>query len=276
MISNARFILIILLSIIITPVLAQETICLSPTQSHKIESEYLNETREYWVALPLNYSDSVSYPVIFVLDAEWRFELVRQIAFDLGGHQKIDRSIIVGIPHIEVEKKRGQDLTFSHSKVEFDGEEVDWYDDSNAGRAEKFYDFLTKELIPDLSNNYPTNNHNTLIGHSYGGYFGAYILDRPHPFEILHLYDPSIWYSNGEVTKKLKNSSSIKPVKIHLTYQGKPAFHREKIEEFILELEKRKESIDFSVNYYEHENHFSIFLDSFYKGIQRTNHPEKK
>ncbi|MCS5489853.1 alpha/beta hydrolase [Algoriphagus limi] len=274
--SKSRLIFISILSLILQPVLAQETICLSPTQSHKIDSEFLKETREYWVALPLNYSDSISYPVIFVLDAEWRFELVRQIAFDLGGHHKIDRSIIVGIPHIEVEKKRGQDLTFSHSKIEFDGDIVDWYDDSNSGGAEKFYDFLTKELIPDLSNNYPINNHHTLIGHSYGGYFGAYILDRQHPFEILHLYDPSIWYSDGEVTRKLKSNPSIKPVKIHLTYQGKPAFHREKIEEFIQELEKQKESISLSVEFYELENHFSIFLDSFYKGIQLTNHPEKK
>lgn len=274
--SHTSLIFIITLSLFAFPALAQETICLSPVQSHKIDSEYLNETREYWVALPLNYSDSISYPVIFVLDAEWRFELVRQIAFDLGGHHKIDRSIIIGIPHVEVEKKRGRDLTFSHSKVEFDGEKVDWYNESNSGGAEKFYDFLTKELIPDFSKNYPSNDNLTLIGHSYGGYFAAYILNRQHPFEILHLYDPSIWYSNGEVTKKLKNSSSIKSVKIHLTYQAKPLFHREKIEEFIEELNQKKESIELSVDFYEHENHFSIFLDSFYKGIQLTNKPKGK
>ncbi|NVJ85395.1 MAG: alpha/beta hydrolase [Algoriphagus sp.] len=256
--------------------MAQETICLSPAHSHKIDSKYLNETREYWVALPLNYSDSVSYPVIFVLDAEWRFELVRQIAFDLGGHQKIEKSIIVGIPHVEVEHKRGQDLTFSHSQVEFDGEKVDWYNEQNSGSAEKFYNYLTKELMPDLSKNYLINNHHTLIGHSYGGYFGAYLLGRAHPFEILHLYDPSIWYSDGEVTEKLKGNSSIKPVKIHLTYQPKPEFHKRKIEEFIEALKGKNEFIDLSIAFYEHENHFSIFLDSFYKGIQLTNQPLKK
>ena len=251
--------------------IAQETICINKATEHTIHSKHLNEDRSYWVSLPLRYADSLSYPVIYVFDAEWRFELVRNIIFDLGANKTIDNSIVVGIPHIDVENKRGQDLTFSQSRVEYDGEQVDstWYNDSNAGHGMAFFNYLTKELIPDVNKNYSTNKHETLIGHSYGGYFGGYILSLNHPFEVLHIYDPSIWYNNGEVINRFKNSEHQKEVTIHLTYQPIPAFHKNKIEDFIKELEKHN-TIRLSTQFYKDETHNSLYLDSFYKGILKT------
>lgn len=250
----------------------QDTICVSQTIEHKIFSEHLQEERNYWISLPLNYDDSLSYPVIYVFDAEWRFELIKSIAFDLGGNRKIQKSIIVGIPHIDWKEQRGIDLTFSHSRIEYDGEEVDstFYNDSNSGGADKFYQYLTKELIPNVNKNYSTNNHETLIGHSYGGYFGGYILSMKHPFEVIHIYDPSIWFSNGEVTERFKQRTNKQATTIHLTYQSIPEFHKNKIEAFIEVLEKDS-SITLSKKLYEAETHNSLFLDSFYRGILLTN-----
>jgi len=142
----------ILLAILVSMniVVAQDTLCINAAFQHDLVSKQLNETRNYWVSLPYDYSDSQSYPVVYVLDAEWRFDLVRNIAFDLGVTNKIQKSIIVGIPHIEWEFKRGVDLTFSASRIEYDGEVVDstWYDASNSGGAENFYNYFVKELIP--------------------------------------------------------------------------------------------------------------------------------
>ena len=224
----------LILFLTLTKVFAQDTICVNQTIKHSIESKYLNESRDYWVSLPLYYSDSLSYPVIYVFDAEWRFDLIKSITFDLGANKKIQNSIVIGVPHIEMEKKRGQDLTFSQSRTEYDGDTVDstWYNESNSGSGMKFYNYLTKELIPDVNRLYSTNNHETLIGHSYGGYFGAYILSLEHPFEIIHMYDPAIWYSNGEVIRNFKNKTYTQKTKIYLTYQPVPKFHKSKIEEF--------------------------------------------
>ena len=253
---------------------AQDTICLSPAIAHEIESKELGETRSHWVKLPLHYSDTLSYPVIYVLDAEWRFELVSHLAFDLGGHDKIRKSIIVGIPHINLDK-RGIDLTFSHSRVEYDGEAVDstFYNRSNSGGAERFYKYLTTELIPDVNRKYPTSDHESLIGHSYGGYFGGYILSLDHPFEVIHMYDPSIWYSNCEVTTRISKTKLHKPVKVYLTYQPEPEFHKLKIEELISELSEN-DMIELLEIEYRDETHYSLFLDSFYHGIQITNVPK--
>ncbi|MEL7223027.1 MAG: alpha/beta hydrolase-fold protein, partial [Bacteroidota bacterium] len=104
---------------------AQDRICINEAIEHKIMSSHLQEERTYWVSLPLRYSDSLSYPVIYVLDAEWRFDLLRNIIFELGAWEKMEQSIVVGIPHIDWKNQRGIDLTFSHSRVEYDGEAVD-------------------------------------------------------------------------------------------------------------------------------------------------------
>lgn len=251
---------------------AQDTLCRDRTISHTIHSEYLDDDRDYWVSLPLRYSDSLQYPVIYVFDAEWRFDLVKNITFDLGANKKIENSIVIGIPHIDWKAKRGQDLTFSQSRIEYDGETVDatWYNDSNSGQGMKFYQYLTKELIPDVNRSYATNQHETLIGHSYGGYFGAYLLSLEHPFEVIHMYDPSVWFSNGEVTRRLREGNSQKSLKIHLTYQPVPEFHKNKVEELIKVLEGKK-NIRLTKELYPNDTHNSLFLDSFYQGIIKTN-----
>lgn len=264
---------ILFLVLFLNTATAQERTCFTSSIKNSINSKELNETRDYWVSLPLNYSDSLDYPVIYVLDAEWRFDLVKNIAFDLGGNNKIQKSIIVGIPHVDWKNRRGKDLTFSQSRIEYDGEAVDstWYNSLNSGGGNYFYNYLANELIPDVNKNFSTNGHETLIGHSYGGYFGGYLLSLDHPFEVLHIYDPSAWYSNGEIIKKIQNRDfNFRPVRMHITYQPKPAFHKQKIEEFIEQLMSIPE---FSVTRkcYKEETHNSLFLDSFYTGIQLTN-----
>ena len=55
-----------------------------------------------------------------------------------------------------------------------------------------------------------------------------------------HIFDPSMWYSNGEVIDRFKAKPYEKQTTIHLTYQPVPAFHKEKIEAFIEALKKNE------------------------------------
>ncbi|MEM6770616.1 MAG: alpha/beta hydrolase-fold protein [Bacteroidota bacterium] len=269
-----QFLLSICFSLVLLVSLkAQEALHHEPGIKHVMNSEYLGEAREYWVSLPFRYADTASYPVIYVLDAEWRFNLTRHIVFDQGGNDIIERAIIVGIPHVEVMEKRGRDLTFSQSRTEYDGDTVDstWYNSTNSGGGQHFYRYLVEELIPAVNSKYATNGHETLVGHSYGGYFGGYLLSLPHPFEVLHIYDPSIWFSGGEVIDRFKSSlhKESLPVAVHITYQPKPLYHREKIEAFIRELEGT-EGITVTKRFYPHLSHNALFVDSFYDGIRLT------
>lgn len=248
---------------------AQVDTCMFSFKKHLIESKPLKETREYWVSLPMNYDSTKKYPVMYVLDAEWRFELIRNLAYDLSGNKKIPHHIIVGIPHVDWEFKRGQDLTFSHSRMEYDGEKVDstWYNEGNSGKAKYFYEYLKNELMEDIDKNYPTSGQNVLIGHSYGGYFGAYLLSEKQPFRKMLLFDPSIWYSDGEAIEKMKDSTNMSDsTEVYISYQIEPVFHKEKIEELI-ELIKKHPQIKLSYRKFENETHNSLFIYSFLEGI---------
>ncbi len=249
---------------------AQEASCFVEVNKHKIVSKYLNQEREYWVSLPMNYQASKAYPVIYVLDAEWRFDLIRTIAYDLSGNKKMPHHIIVGIPHIEMEKQRGIDMTFSHSNIEYDGETVDttWYNSGNSGGAMKFFKYLNNEVISDVGNHYKTNGNNILVGHSYGGYFGGYILSLKHEFTALQIYDPSMWFSEGEAEDQIKKHlSNDQNAHVFISYQFKPKYHKEKIASFIKTL-SQFENIRLAVKEYPNETHNSLFMDSFIQGMR--------
>lgn len=250
--------------------IAQMDTCINRTLKYKIISEHLQESREYWVSLPMRFDSSKKYPVIYVLDAEWRFDLIRNLAYDLAGNRKIPHHIIVGIPHIDWEFKRGIDLTFSQSRMEYDGEEVDstWYNSKNSGGAIKFYQFLQKELIPHVNGNYKTDG-NILVGHSYGGYFGMYLLGLEHQFKAMQIYDPSIWYGNGEVLDQIEaNYNADDTIHVYIAYQNDPEFHYTKIKDLI-SLLKNYPTLKLDQKEYNEETHNALYLFAFLDGIRK-------
>jgi len=86
------------------------------------------------------------------------------------------------------------------------------------------------------------------------------------------MYDPSIWFSDGEIINRLKGIRNKKKtlVKVHITYQDTPKFHKDKIEELISEFEAL-DWIQLTKKFYPGFTHNSLFLDSFYQGIKLTN-----
>jgi len=261
--------LIIILLLCTSEIFSQRDTCINPIQKYEIDSQHLNEKREYWVSLPMNYDTSKTYPVIYLFDAEWRFDLIRTISYDMAGNKKIPHHIIVGIPHIDWKRKRGQDLTFSQSRNEYNEEKVDStvYNNSNSGGGQNFYNYLNNELVTTVDHDYPTNGNNILIGHSYGGYFNSYILSKNHKFKSFQIYDPSIWYSNGEAILESKNNlQDDVSMDVFITYQPIPKFHSDKIEELIETLSDYK-NINLDHKVYNDESHNSLFLISFNDGM---------
>lgn len=255
---------------LLNPIIAQNEKCIATANEHPINSIFLNEQRTIWVGLPFRYDTIQQYPVLYVLDAEWRFNMVNTLIFDMGANRKIPPHIVVGIPHIDFENKRGIDLTFSQSRMEYDGTSVDStiYNATNAGGGVPFFNYLSQELIPTVNKNYKTNQQNILVGHSYGGYFGSYLLAQAHPFTALQIYDPSIWYNNGEVIDRLQQKGIAKDsLNVFIAYQPEPVFHKQKIERLIQYLATQKQ-ITFGSKQYTDETHNSLFLPSFLEGIR--------
>ena len=65
-----------------------------------IDSKILNKKREIWVGLPSNYDSTKQYPSIYVLDAEWQFDIALSVTKELAAIGKIPEHIVVGIPKI--------------------------------------------------------------------------------------------------------------------------------------------------------------------------------
>lgn len=164
------------------------------------------EKRNIWVGLPTNYHKDSVYPVIYVLDAEHRFELTYTITKELFENQRaIPEVIVVGIPHID-RFHRINDLTFTDSKVDAKGKEdtIGYFNSSMTGNGLNFLQFLETEVIPFVNEEYSANGFNTLMGHSIGGYFCAYILPIQKSFSAFQIYDASIWYNDGDAIKHIQ------------------------------------------------------------------------
>ena len=173
---------------------------------HTIKSKVLKEKRNLWVGLPTNYNKDSSYAVVYVLDAEQRFELTYTLAKELFENQHaIPEVIVVGIPHID-RFHRIHDLTLTDSKVNGQGKEdtIGYFNSSITGNGLSFLKFLEDELVPFVDQHYSTNGFNTLMGHSIGGYFCAYILPIQQTFSAFQIYDASIWYNDGDALKNIQ------------------------------------------------------------------------
>ena len=130
-------------------------------------SDKVGDLFKVYVSLPKGYDPRHpdGYPVIYVLDADWYFDGssmrigdggVTGIASSLSEGGYIPKTIVVGIGYVN-RNQRGRDLLWAH---------------------EKFYAFLTEELIPFVDGEYRTDTTapRTLVGHSDGGFFALYAL----------------------------------------------------------------------------------------------------
>jgi len=233
-----------------------------------IQSKVLNEEREYWVSLPLDYDTNVMYPVIYVLDAEWKFNITNALEKDLSGNGKIPPHIVIGITH----PNRRLDMTFSTTKVNsFGGVDTIMWNANNTGNGLKFFTFIEDELMKEVNQRYSTSGFNILIGHSLGGYFCSYLLPIQKSFKSLQIYDPAIWYNEGEAINQINsNLSQDTSCIIYIASSGKfddkVSIHHKKIEELVDSL-NRFPNIHSTYKCYENEHHNSMYLFSFLDGM---------
>ncbi len=161
-------------------------------------SEILNEEREIWVKFPEYYNTELSkkYPVVYVLDGGVQLKTLATVCANYEGHYLPDM-FLVGISN---RNNRTRDLTTSEVKMRY-GFPVR----EETGGAEKFTQFIEKELIPFIEKKYPTTSYRTLVGHSYGGLFTINtLINHKNLFENYIAIDPSLDWDNQKLLKTAK------------------------------------------------------------------------
>lgn len=175
---------------------------------YTLKSDALGEDRKIWVGLPMKYDSTKTYSTIYVLDAEDRFDITYALSKEFFQNQNsLAELIVVGISNVDW-KQRMKDMTFTDSKIDGSGDvdSMGYLSAENTGNGLKLLKHIEEEIVPYVNKNYATNGFNTLVGHSLGGYFCAYILPIQKSFSVFQIYDPSIWYNDGDVLKHLKRN----------------------------------------------------------------------
>jgi predicted alpha/beta superfamily hydrolase len=239
-----------------------------------VRSEILKEGRVVLVYLPDTYGGESARqkrnPVLYLLDGRAYFEVTTGIAHHLGSWnaavQWIPDLIVVAIQNT----KRSRDMTPTHM--------TEGPYSSGSGGAAAFRRFLESELMPAVDNQFRTSEERILVGHSLAGLFVLdTFLERPHLFDAYIASDPSLWWDNNLLARKLVALSSGRPVKSVRLYiaqanspdstPGEHDAHKAGITAFRAAFEAAKWPVRYSYQYFEDENHFSVPLQAIYRGL---------
>jgi predicted alpha/beta superfamily hydrolase len=152
----------------LNPVYAKE-VTIEGTQERVLYSQKVNQQYQLLINLPMGFDKNNSYPVIYLLDAQWDFPLIFATYGQLYFDGFLPAAVIVGItwggegddPNV----KRVRDFTPSNIAG-----------DIESGGAANFLAFIKDELIPFVEQEYSGNEQRVLMGSSLGGLFTLYAL----------------------------------------------------------------------------------------------------
>jgi predicted alpha/beta superfamily hydrolase len=165
---------------------------LPQTEVHTLHSAHVGRDFSIYVALPPGYADSSqAYRTLYMLDANWLFDMTAPIVRFLGLDGQIPPLVIVGIGY--------PGCWYDTPERNHDFVPPGWLDDPNAGGgAEAFLRFIRDELMPFVSSTYRVDAHErALWGDSLGGLFGLYVLLN-HPATFSHYILGSPWIDRAE------------------------------------------------------------------------------
>lgn len=236
-----------------------------PVLSDSVHSAILNETRELHVILPKEYQPGSAqrYEVLYILDGEWYQELVPftyNFAVSAG---YLPPSIFVLVRNRYSGGRNLRDRDFSPTRIA---------SDAISGGADRFYDFLTKEVMPYIEQKYPVSGQRSLLGSSFSGLFAVYaFLKGPGLFQSFIACDPNLNFDQQYVAKlAAQRLPSIAGTAGTLYIAGRTASYREGgIFAFDSVLQVHAPAaLKWRCFRFEDETHYSVQWKAFYDGLR--------
>ncbi len=194
-------------------------------ESFQLDSPQTGQSYEITVLLPPDYSESQSYPTVYLIDGHWHYPNVAADAKQLMEKDKIRDILLVGIAYAGINPKslsgwgsiseiRIDDLTSVKNKEE----------DVLGGKAAAFRSFLKEDLIPEVEARYASAaSERTLMGHSLGGYFGfweMFTFPDSSLFVNIEAGSPALWWGDGHLMADellLHEAGTSLPFNLHTT-----------------------------------------------------------
>jgi len=150
-----------------------------------------------FIKLPRSYdkNDDKSYPVIYLMDALYSFQIVSGATRFPMNTGKMEEAIIVGISYSKGSRgpsSRIRDYTHVTNPA--------WKYET--GGAQKHINFIEKSVFSFIEKNYRVDGSRTFVGNSLGGLVGAFILfTKPDMFNNYILGSPSVWFKENDILK---------------------------------------------------------------------------
>jgi predicted alpha/beta superfamily hydrolase len=235
-----------------------------------IHSAILDEDRVCFVSLPDSYNTNTTneYPVLILLDGYTFFQsaigVVHFMSSDRNRNYSMPETIIVAIENVDRERD------FTHTKIKTKRA-------NTMGGGKNFLNFIEKELIPYVDNNYRTKAHRTLVGHSLGGLFTLNALMDEHSiFDFYLSIDPSIWWDENLMKNKvdgISGNATAKKIFIASANQNENRYERNKKRHNSLYALLRAKLNNHNIAHktYDNENHRSVPLVALYDGLKFLN-----
>jgi len=177
-------------------------------KSIKFNSTILEGEVTYHVHLPYGYEvTDETYPVIYLMNGHLMSTFANAVATtEKLSSKRIPDMIVVGISNTGVAR--------NYWACPNDSGKVD--------KAENFYNFLDKELLPNIKNKYRANDYKILMGQSNTGLYVAYnLLSHPDLFDAYIISSPMFgWCSEYylEQTISFLQTNETTNKKLYISY----------------------------------------------------------
>jgi predicted alpha/beta superfamily hydrolase len=175
---------------------------LENTEVRDLHAQGLNRDYQVYVALPDSYREgNKRYPVLFVVDANYSFAVVRNIAQRLNKHAGMEEVVVVGLSYAKGDSgvySRRRDYTPTVPRNQSYRSDMPGKQPA-FGEAAAYAKFVSGEVFAFIAQNYRVNMERKIfIGHSYGSLLGLHmLLTEPRSFDHYILGSPSLWYDGG-------------------------------------------------------------------------------
>jgi predicted alpha/beta superfamily hydrolase len=242
-------------------------VTIAGTQKFSYTSTIANQEYELLVHLPGNYDQQKdkTYPVLFLLDAQWDFPLVTGLYGSQYYDGFIPGIIIVGITWGGKDPNPGQ-LRFRDFTPAVSNQPP------GTGNADKFLGFIKKELIPFIDSRFRTKkNDRVLAGSSLGGLFTLYALfTEPSLFNRYFLTSPALQWGNGIILELEKQYAEKKlPLDARLYMAHGDLEYPGPFERFAEHLKKRQyKGLQLQTRILDHTGHSGTKAEGYTRGLQ--------
>ena len=258
--TKAIIILLIICSFSVNSFSQTKTETVDGREKIIMHSKILDEDRIILISLPDNYTDiDKKIPVLYVLDGRTHFRHASGVVDYLSRQGLAPEIIVVAVTNVD----RNRDFTPVHSDAV-----------PTSGGAEKFHNFLDKELIPYVEENYKASEYKILMGHSLGGTFAAYsLLENPDVFDAYIAVSPYLQYAGNYINSQAKLKLKAKyaePNSFYMTVGEEPDYLKVLDEFSALIQEKSDKTINFLYVQMQGENHATTPYLSLFNGLRFT------